>query len=144
MNITRLPRQLVAFCSVIALFGCNTTGGLITSLEDLSTESVKEGLIKIPQYRVASIPGWLPFPDVGGLYFYKPNRKPASAIGLSPGKESFKLVSEIDGKNCTRECLVTLRDQITTLGGLAQELVQAQVDLSTLQVKARAKPAAAP
>lgn len=142
MNATSPTRCLLALCSAIALVGCSSSGGLITSLEDLSTESVKEGLIKIPQYRVASIPGWLPFADVGGLYFYKPNRKPASAIGLSPSKESFKLVSEIGGDKCKHECLLALRDQITALGALAQDLVQAQIDL--VQARARASPPRAP
>lgn len=113
-----------------ALSGCASTGGIITSLEDLSTESVKEGFIKIPQYRVASIPGWLPFADVGGLYFYKPTRKPASVIGLSPG-QSFKLVSEIPS-TCDDKCLGAIRNHITTLGTLAQTLIQTRVDLSIL------------
>lgn len=119
------------------LSGCSSTGGIITSLEDLSTESVKEGIIKIPQYRVASIPGWLPFADVGGLYFYKPSRKPASVIGLSPGN-SFKLVSEIPS-TCDIKCLADIRDQITSLGTLAQTLVQTRVDLSSLLMRQAGK-----
>lgn len=66
-------RSLSCFIGVMALAvlsGCaSTSGGIITSLEDLSTESVREGWFKVPQYRVASIPGWLPFSDVGALYF---------------------------------------------------------------------------
>lgn len=124
---------LMGILLAAALSGCASTGGIVTSLEDLSTESVKEGFIKIPQYRVASIPGWLPFADVGGLYFYKPSRKPASVIGLSPGK-SFKLVSEIPSK-CTDKCLSDIRDRITTLDTLAQTLVQTRVDLSVLLSK---------
>lgn len=124
---------LVGILFAAALSGCASTGGIVTSLEDLSTESVKEGFIKIPQYRVASIPGWLPFADVGGLYFYKPSRKPASVIGLSPGK-SFKLVSEIPS-SCTDKCLSDIRDHITTLDTLAQTLIQTRVDLSVLLLK---------
>ena len=128
-----LVASLMGILFVAGLSGCASTGGIITSLEDLSTESVKEGFIKIPQYRVASIPGWLPFSDVGGLYFYKPSRKPASVIGLSPGA-SFELISEIPG-GCNQECLVKIRDHITTLGTRAQTLVQARVDLSVLKAK---------
>lgn len=123
--------------ALAALTACSSTGGLITSLEDLSTESVKEGFVKIPQYRVASIPGWLPFADVGGLYFYKPSRKPASAIGLSPGA-SFELVSEIAGdesNRCTETCLAAIRTQLTRLSSLAAELVQERADLSLLQAR---------
>lgn len=112
--------------------GCSTTGGgLITSLEDLSTESVKEGWIKVPQYRVVSIPGWLPFADVGGLYFYKARRKPASAIGLSPGK-SFELTSEITG-GCDLDCLVEMRAGIVALTALAQDVVETKIALTELQ-----------
>ena len=131
------PRTVGACVALLILTACSSTGGLITSLEDLSTESVKEGFVKIPQYRVASIPGWLPFADVGGLYFYKPSRKPASAIGLSPGA-SFELVSEIVGaepNTCTETCLAEIRTRLTRLGGLATELVQARADLSLLQAR---------
>lgn len=126
----------VASLSVVfaSLAGCTTTGGLITSLEDLTTESVAEGFFKIPQERVASIPGWLPFADVGGLYFYKAKRKPAAAIGLSPG-DSFELVSEIPGE-CDDDCLLKVRDNITELDVDAQTLVQARVDLSARQSNA--------
>lgn len=119
-----------------SLAGCTTTGGLITSLEDLTTESTAEGFFKIPQERVASIPGWLPFADVGGLYFYKAKRKPAAAIGLSPG-DSFELVSEIPGQ-CNDDCLLKIRDNITELDIDAQTLVQARVDLSARQSNAHA------
>lgn len=142
MNISSSIRHLIGLFSIAALSGCSTTGGLITSLEDLSTESVKEGFVKIPQYRVASIPGWLPFSDVGGLYFYKPSRKPASVIGLSPEK-SFELISEISG-DCTQTCLADIRAQITTLGTLAQTLVQTRVDLSLLLAKQVTKTSDAP
>lgn len=133
MNGKNLIQGFMGILFAAALSGCASTGGIITSLEDLSTESVKEGFVKIPQYRVASIPGWLPFADVGGLYFYKPSRKPASVIGLSPG-HSFKLVSEIPS-TCTEACLAGIRDHITSLGTLAQVLIQTRVDLSALLSK---------
>jgi hypothetical protein len=133
MNGKSSIRHLMGIFFAAALSGCASTGGIITSLEDLSTESVKVGFIKIPQYRVASIPGWLPFSDVGGLYFYKPSRKPASVIGLSPG-HSFELVSKIDSE-CNQKCLADIRDHITTLGTRAQTLVQTRVDLSVLLAK---------
>lgn len=137
MNAKSSIRYLIGILFAAALSGCASTGGIITSLEDLSTDSVKVGFIKIPQYRVASIPGWLPFSDVGGLYFYKPSRKPASVIGLSPGN-SFELVSEINEKpenECTQTCLADIREHITTLDTLAQTLVQTRVDLSELLAK---------
>lgn len=68
---------------------------------------------------------------VAVLYFYKPGRKPASAIGLSPDR-SFALVSEIP-TDCPMQCLARIRTHITALCTLAQDLVQARVDLSTLR-----------
>lgn len=124
----QIGRRIILILAT-AIAGCAAPGGgLISSLEDLSTESVKEGMVKIPQYRVASIPGWLPFADVGGLYFYKPSRKPASVIGLSPDAESFVLVSEIDGK-CADVDLAAIRDRIVHLGTLGSDLVQERVGL---------------
>lgn len=131
-----LLRVLGLALGAAILAGCASSGGIISSLEDLSTDSEKEGLFKIPQYRVASIPGWLPFADVGGLYFYKPSRKPASVIGLSPGN-SFELVSEIPS-DCDLKCLVAIRDEVTSLGSLAQELVQSRVDVLYASVPAKA------
>ena len=96
----------VLTCSIFLLSGCCSTGGLITSLEDLTTESSKEGRIKVPQYRVISVPGILPFADAGSLQFYKPKRKPSTAIGLSHGN------SYIQSKFYTRQpfCLLARED----------------------------------
>ena len=129
----------MGFFFAAALAGCASAGGVITSLEDLSTDSSKEGLTEIPQYRVASIAGWLPFADVGGLYFYKPGRKPASAIGLSPGK-SFEIINEIPGDQCNQNCLVGIRDQIIHFDTLAQILVQKKIALSLLEAKFEKNP----
>ena len=135
MKTEPVIHRLLALFLAAVLSGCaSSTGGLISSLEDLSTDSVKEGFVKIPQYRVASIPGWLPFADVGGLYFYKPSRKPASVIGLSPDGTSFELVSEIPSE-CTETCLAAIRSLITRLGTLSSELVQERVSLLAAQVK---------
>ena len=145
MNGNGLLRRFMGIFFITAFSGCASNGGIITSLEDLSTDSVKEGFIKIPQYRVASIPGWLPFSDVGGLYFYKPSRKPASVIGLSPGS-SFELVSEIIGEGdqiCDQTCLAGIRDRISALDTLAQVLVQTRVELLDRQSRQSANPSEA-
>jgi hypothetical protein len=108
--------------------GCASNTGLITSLEDLSTESRREGFVKVPQYRVVSVPGLLPFADVGGLYFYKAKRQPASAIGLSPG-QSFILVNEY-ASQCDNACLVSIRDALSELRANAFDLIRKKIELS--------------
>ena len=130
MNGKQIIMAFTGILCAASLSGCASNAGIVSSLEDLSTESVREGVVEVPQYRVASIPGWLPFADVGSLHFYKPSRKPASIIGLSPGK-SFKLISEIRS-DCKEDCLYAIRDDIAALGTLAQTLVRSRVDLSEL------------
>jgi hypothetical protein len=123
---------VLAATLVLSSAGCSTTGGLVASFEDLSTESTKEGFWKVPQYRVISVPGLLPFADVGGLYFYKPKRKPASAVGLSPGGKSFILVDEVPA-SCELDCLYPLRDQLVELQTQALKLIEARISFTTLQ-----------
>lgn len=117
-------------CSYILLGGCSTKGGLITSLEDLTTESSKEGFIKVPQYRVISVPGILPFADAGSLQFYKPRRKPSSAVGLSNG-DSYVMESVIKSE-CDENCLRTIRDNLLLLRGKAESLVEARINLTRI------------
>jgi hypothetical protein len=118
----------VLACSVFLLGGCASTGGLITSLEDLTTESSKEGLRKIPQYRVISVPGTLPFAEPGTLHFYKSQRKPSSAIGLSHG-DSYVMQSVIESE-CDEKCLSSIRDNLLLLRGKAEALVEDRINLT--------------
>lgn len=111
---------------IFALAGCATKAGVITSLEDLGTESQKEGAIKIPQYKVASIPGWLPFADVGSLYFYKPSREPSTVIGLSNSKKSYVVTSSIES-DCGVDCLAGVKGKVAALSKQAADLIQKKV-----------------
>jgi predicted small lipoprotein YifL len=114
--------------SVFTLEGCGSKGGLITSLEDLTTESSKEGFVKVPQYRVVSIPGLLPFVEAGSLHFYKARRKPSSAIGLSADK-SYVLESVIESE-CDSECLAVIRDKLLELRSKAEAVIEARIKLT--------------
>ena len=120
----------VLTCSIFLLSGCCSTGGLITSLEDLTTESSKEGRIKVPQYRVISVPGILPFADAGSLQFYKPKRKPSTAIGLSHGN-SYIMQSVIENE-CNEKCLSTVRDNLLLLRSVAESLIEHRIDLTRM------------
>jgi hypothetical protein len=120
--------QFVAICLGTFLSGCASTGGLITSLEDLTTELSKEGLSKVPQYRVVSVPGILPFADVGSLQFYKPKRKPSSAIGLS-NNNSYVMQTIIESE-CHEECLIIIRDNLLLLRAKAEAVVEARINLT--------------
>lgn len=113
------------------LSGCSTTGGQIASFEDLTTESKKEGFVKIPQYRVISIPGLLPFSDIGGVHFYKANRKPSSAIGLSNGK-SYSIETTINS-TCDENCLSLVRWKILLVKSAAANLIEDKVNLTRLR-----------
>lgn len=113
------------------LSGCSTTGGQIASFEDLTTESNKEGWVKIPQYRVISIPSLLPFSDVGGVHFYKAKRKPSSAIGLSNGK-SYAIETTIIS-TCDEECLSSVREKILLVKSSAANLIEEKINLTRLR-----------
>lgn len=130
MEARTLFLQFVAVCLGLVVSGCVSTGGLITSLEDLTTESSKEGWSKVPQYRVVSVPGILPFADVGSLQFYKPKRKPSSAIGLSNGN-SYIMQSVINSE-CDEGCLTTIRDNLLLLRAKAESVVEARINLTSV------------
>lgn len=119
--------------------GCSSTGSQIASFEDLTTEASKEGFTKLPQYRVISIPGFLPFSEVGAVHFYKPQRKPSSAIGISSGQQSYALQTTIgldeaveDKTHCDTTCLTGIRDKILQLKDAAARLVETRVNLTKL------------
>ncbi|MFZ5756037.1 MAG: hypothetical protein ACOY3X_03985 [Pseudomonadota bacterium] len=125
----------VAFLlSVAVISGCSSRG-LISSLEDINAESAKEGRWKVPQYRTLSIPGMLPFPDVGLVDFYKPNRYPSTAVGLSPNK-SYVAEAKIEATTCKQECLIGIRDQLLTVQKKAENLITMRMQLSALRAHA--------
>lgn len=130
MQIKYAELNAVLACLIFLLVGCSSTGGLITSLEDLTTESSKEGWSKVPQYRVISVPGILPFADAGSLQFYKPKRKPSSAIGISNGK-SYVMQSVIDSE-CDEQRLSTIRDNLLLLRGKVETLVEDRINLTRI------------
>lgn len=123
--------SVVLAWSIFILGGCASTGGLITSLEDLTTETSKEGFIKVPQYREISISGLLPFPEPGSLHFFKPRRKPSSSIGISHSDKSYVIQSVIDSE-CDLPCLIPIRDKLLLLRGSAERLVEERIKLTKL------------
>ena len=130
MHTKNMLLQALMVIFSLVIIGCSSTGGLITSLEDLTTESSKEGWSKVPQYRVVSVPGILPFADAGSLQFYKPKRKPSSAIGLSHG-DSYIMQSVIESE-CDEGCLLSIRDNLLLLRAKAEALVEARVNLTSV------------
>ncbi|WP_133297411.1 hypothetical protein [Motiliproteus coralliicola] len=134
--------RLVMLCLITLIIGaCSGSGSQIASFEDLTTEASKEGFTKLPQYRVISIPGLLPFLQVGGVHFYKPQRKPSSAIGLSFGEKSYTVQTTIeptrltaDGSEngCDAGCLVEIRNKILAVKETAARLIEERVNLTRL------------
>jgi hypothetical protein len=111
---------------------CSTTSGQIASFEDLTTDSHKEGWLKIPQYRVISITGLLPFTSSGSLHFYKRKRKPSSAIGLS-NKSSYVVENTVGENDCDMDCLAEIRGKILLVKNIASRLIEEKIDLIKLQ-----------
>ncbi len=129
MSIKLVKKITVLVFVNILLVGCSSKAGLITSLEDLTTEAKKEGWSKVPQYRVISVPGILPFANVGSLQFYKPKRKPSSVIGLSNTDNSYVMESIIESE-CNETCLLTIKNNLLLLKGKAETLVEAKINLT--------------
>lgn len=123
--------RAIALATTLIVGGCESSEGLITSLEDVSTEAKKEGWKKVPQYRVVSVPGLLPFADVGGLSFYKPKRKPASVVGLSANGHSYVSITEIKS-DCDASCLTGIRDSLVELNTQVVNLVEAKLEVRRL------------
>ncbi|GAB4262424.1 MAG: hypothetical protein Kow0092_12710 [Deferrisomatales bacterium] len=136
----RRPWGAAVALLALALGGCAGRQGLVTSLEDLTTEYRKEGWVKVPQYRIVSVPGLLPFSEVGALYFYKPRRQPATAIGLSPGR-SFILVTEVES-TCDAPCLLQVRDKLVELRNRAMDVIEARIQLTGRRFRAAVGPEA--
>jgi len=131
------PRKISAPFACLLLGACASNGGMVSSLEDISTESQKEGIFEARQYRIASIPGWLNIPEVGELYFYKPQRKPTSAIGISASGKSYVLSSEFDGtgkpEDCDLETLIGIRDKIANTLQLGKALISQRIRVAKLK-----------
>lgn len=126
---TRYQLSAMLFLVVI-LSGCSSSVGQIASFEDLTTEASKEGLTKLPQYRVISIPGMLPFSDIGGVHFYKPKRKPSSAIGISHDK-SYAIETTINS-TCDQACLSCIKEKILLVKNTATRLIEMKINLTKL------------
>lgn len=108
--------------------GCSSNGGLITSFEDLTTESRKEGVFKLPQYRVISVPGILPFADAGSLQFYMPRRKPSTSIGLSDSDSSSYVLESVIECECDKETFLNIRNKLVLLRAKAEAYVESKID----------------
>ncbi len=78
------------------LLSCAGQQTIITSLEDLTSETERQGLSDVNQNRILSITGLLPQVQVGSIYHYKKGRSPSTAIGISRGP-SFYVESKIEG-----------------------------------------------
>jgi hypothetical protein len=131
-----MKSSFVVLCAsllgVLVLGGCASKGGQVASFEDLTTEAQKEGLVKVPQYRVISISGSLPFDSVGTVDFYKPQRKPSTAISLSREGTSKIIESTIEA-SCDQACLQNVRDKILAVKRAAARLIEARVRLTKLE-----------
>lgn len=134
--------------------GCRTSPTMITSLEDLTSETQGQGRSDLPQNRILSITGLLPHAQVGSLYHYKKSRSPSTAIGISNGCSYY--VTTTYGHDCgdpagghdettcadqERAALTELRDEILNVRLKASKALSLKVAAAKAQaqlVKARA------
>ncbi|MFT7464979.1 MAG: hypothetical protein ACI9EF_003339 [Pseudohongiellaceae bacterium] len=71
----------------MSLAGCASNGHreLITSFDDLTSASEREGVSDVTQNRIVSMAGSLPQAITGAVYRYKSARAASTAFGLTPG-----------------------------------------------------------
>ncbi|MEM7305985.1 MAG: hypothetical protein AAF682_04910 [Planctomycetota bacterium] len=98
MPIATLRRGGVAV--LLCLASClGTNGSLVTTLDDLTSETQREGLTSINQNRIASVSGSLAHEAPGSVMRYKNDRAASTAFGLTEGKTHIltKTVEPPDG-----------------------------------------------
>ena len=71
------------FAPILALAGCASSGGLVTSLDDLAADVSISGVFDFEQARAISISGLAPNVHAGGVVRYTAGRTPFTAIGIS-------------------------------------------------------------
>lgn len=116
------------FVLICALSGCGSRNKeIIGAFEGITTSYDNLGAFKVPQMRLMSLTGMLPAPDAGVVNFYKPDRRPFSAIGISGEKTSYILETTVGGKGATTETLLELREKYNELYKEAGELFDLKV-----------------
>lgn len=128
-----------AFILIALLFSSSVFAddqGMVSSLEDLTSEYQREGMFEAKQYRVLSVPGWLPFKDVGKVYFYKPKRNPSSAVGLDLGGVKVSVLDQTIDGDCDFDCLKSIQSKITELDNASKALIRASADELVKNAKA--------
>lgn len=140
--MTKCSFAVIAVLAIPMLFGCEHKRGMITSLEDITTENQRVGLLGgifgNPQRRLVGINGLLPYSDVAtGFYYQKQSGPPSTAIGIaSPGQPSFMVVRHIPyappPPGTPFEQLVAIRDNIRDVQLKAAAYVAARIRLSDM------------
>lgn len=99
---------------ILLLTACSSTSGLLTSLEDITTEVDRQGLADVNQTRILSIAGLLAPQQPGELFRFKSHRSASTVIGLTDGP-SYYTTATIDVPDPPKagevpEPLIALRD----------------------------------
>jgi hypothetical protein len=97
---------LAMLIASIGLSGCASSDStLLTSLEDISTQSQRQGAFDINQNRIVSIAGLLGGPDVGTMQRFKHGRAASTAIGITEEPTSFYITSTIPASSSSTSIL---------------------------------------
>lgn len=121
-----LPGRFLLLIPLLAVIGCASTQPLLTSLEDLTSETQSTGLSSANQNRILSMTGLLPHVQVGSSYFYDGDRAPSTAIGLAD-QTSFLIESKIPGPE-DPETIDKVLEKITEVRSKGRVSLQSLVD----------------
>jgi len=144
MNNTNSIRSfgISALVTFFVASSCTSTDGLLTSLEEITSEIDRQGVTDVNQTRVMSLTGLLGPSSPGSIYRFKKNRAASTAIGLTPGKTHFiyNTVPPPTEKAVAQTDLDNLRDKMLELRESAALAVAEQLELAAARTAAAAAP----
>jgi len=111
----------------LVLSGC-ADRVMVTSFQDITSESKRQGWFYGRQYSSISIPGFISAFEPGTLYSYNPTRGPLTATGVAWGKESL-IVSKTIDSGAAQGTVGTIKKKLEEIKSKTTEVVQLRLDM---------------
>jgi hypothetical protein len=106
----------------------------MTSLEDLTSATQRQGFSEVNQNRIISISGLLPQSSVASTYHYKDSRSPSTAFGIT-NTPSYLLESRIDGPELAD--LIEIRKQVIEARAAASRAIASRLAIAGARARLR-------
>ncbi|WP_461210538.1 hypothetical protein [Desulfocurvus sp. DL9XJH121] len=136
MRKDRTKTILLLAVVAMLLAGCSHKA-MVTSFQDITSESKRQGWFYGRQYSSVSIPGFNAAYEPGRLYSYNPARGPLTATGIAPGEQSLIISKTVQGSD-DENAIIAIKTQLETVKQLTEEVVQARIDMLKNDINAKA------